>query len=793
MNIPISWIKEYVDIECDMGNFANEMTMSGTKVETITSLGEDISNVVVGKVLTVERHPDADKLVVCQVDIGKPEPVQIVTGATNVVPGVYIPAALHGSTLAGGLKIKKGKIRGQISDGMMCSIEELGYTNVDFPEADEDGIYLFQEAQTTGADARHILELIDEIVEFELTSNRPDCYSVIGIAREAAATFRKPLKYEKAQVNEAGGGHAADMIAIEIKNDELCPRYAARVIKNVTIGPSPQWMRRRLTKAGLRPINNIVDITNYVMLELGQPMHAFDIDNIEGRKIIVRNANDVEEFTTLDGTKRLLESNMLVIADCEKAVAVAGVMGGENSMVTGKAGAILLESANFKAGNIRRTSKRLGLRTDASSRYEKGLDPELCLEAVNRAAQLIEELGCGEVVKGVVDCYPCKREMRTVAYSPEKINALLGTSLSESEMIEHLNRVGIFAQNGVAAIPTFRADIEQEADIAEEIARMYGYDKIEVTMVRGTPTIGRLNRKQMIEDMIRNTMTSMGLCEAMTYSFESPKTFARLRLPEDSLMRHAITVANPLGEDYSVMRTTPINGMLTSLAANYSKRNEEAWLFEMAKVYLPKSRPLSELPEERTILSIGIYGDIDFYDLKGVLEQFFSSMGISADYSSESRIPFLHPGRCARVHVDDAPLGYLGEVHPAVCSDYELPRAYTAVIDLDILIENANLERSYKPLPKYPGIQRDIALLIDDGTQVKDIEEAIRERGGKFLESVRLFDVYRGKQVEEGKKSVAYKLGFRASDKTLTDEEVSRSVTKILEHLSDKLGAVLRG
>ena len=793
MNIPISWIKEYVDIECNIDDFSDAMTMSGTKVETVENIGDDISNVVVGKVLSVDRHPDADKLVVCQVDIGRPDPIQIVTGATNVTPGVYIPAALDGSTLANGLKIKKGKLRGQISDGMMCSIDELGYTMADFPEADEDGIYLFQEEQPIGADVRPIMELIDEIVEFELTSNRPDCYSVVGVAREVAATFCKPLKYEAAKVNETAGGNAADMIAVEIINDELCPRYAARVVKNVKIGPSPQWIRRRLTKAGLRPINNIVDITNYVMLELGQPMHAFDVDNINGRKIIVRNANDGEVFTTLDGTKRLLDSSMLVIADCEKAVAVAGVMGGENSMVTGKAGAILLESANFNGGNIRRTSKKLGLRTDASSRYEKRLDPELCLEAINRAAQLIEELGCGEVVKGVVDCYPRKREASSVAYTAEGINSLLGTDISEAEIEKYLSRVEISAKNGVANIPTFRADVEQQADLAEEVARLYGYDKIESTMVQGTPTIGRLNRKQSIEDMVRDTMTAMGLYEAMTYSFESPKTFSRLRLPEDSLLRQTITIANPLGEDFSVMRTTPINGMLTSLATNYSKRNEEARLFEMAKAYLPKALPLAELPEEKNILSIGMYGDINFYDLKGVLEQLFSILGITANYSAERGIPFMHPGRCARVNSGDVELGYLGEVHPAVSDSYELPRAYVAEIDLNIVFEIANLERSYKPLPKFPGIQRDIALIIDDAAQAGTIEEAIRERGGKYLEGVRLFDVYRGKQVEDGKKSVAYKLSFRAEDRTLTDEEASRSVAKILDHLSDKLGAILRG
>jgi len=793
MNIPISWLREYVDIDCDTKAFGEAMTMTGSKVEAVRPIGYDISNVVVGKVLSVEKHPDADKLVVCQLDTGRVEPVQIVTAATNVVPGAYVPVALDGAVLANGLKIKKGKLRGQLSDGMMVSVEEFGYTLADFPEADAEGIYLFQDEYPLGADVCPILELRDEIVEFELTSNRPDCYSVVGIAREAAATLDKPLRYKNADVNERAGGCAADMISVEIKNEELCPRYAARVVKNVTIGPSPQWIRRRLSKAGLRPINNIVDITNYVMLELGQPMHAFDIDNINEGRIIVRNANDGEAFTTLDGTKRMLDSDMLVIADSDKAVAVAGVMGGENSMVTGKAGAILLESANFKAGNVRRTSKKLGLRTDASSRYEKGLDPDLCLEAVNRAAGLIEELGCGEAVAGVVDCYPRKREAHSVVFAPDRVNALLGVDISEPEMVGYLSRVGIRAQDGVAYVPTFRADIKQEADIAEEIARIYGYDNIPVTMVRGTPTIGKLNRKQIIEDIVRNTMTASGLCEAMTYSFESPKVFARLRLPEDSPLRNAITVANPLGEDFSLMRTTPINGMLTSLATNFSKRNEEARLFEVAKVYLPKSLPVTELPYEKDILSIGMYGDIDFYDIKGVLELLFGALGISAGYSAERGIPFFHPGRCARVSLDEAELGCLGEVHPAVCEEYGLPRAYMAVLNLGYVIEVADLSRSYKPLPKFPGIQRDIALLVDDATQVKLIEEAICQRGGKYLEDVKLFDVYRGKQVEDGKKSVAYKLSFRASDRTLTDDEASRSVKKILEHLRDKMGAVLRG
>jgi len=795
MNLPISWLKEYVDITCKTDDFIEDITLTGSKVESVTNAGNAIEKVVVGKVLSIEKHPDADKLVVCQIDVGQSEPIQIVTGATNLFEGAFVPVALDGAKLAGGVKIKKGKLRGVVSAGMMCSVEELGFTRNDYPEAPEHGIYIFEEKQTPGADIKPILQIDDDVVEFEITSNRPDCFSIIGLAREAAATYRLPLKYPEITVREEAGGNAADMIDVEIKNPELCPRYIARVVKNVKIGPSPLWLRHRLTAAGLRPINNIVDITNYVMLELGQPMHAFDIDNIDERKIIVRNAFDGEKITTLDGNDRKLDSSMLVISDCNKAVAVAGVMGGENSMITEGASAILFESANFNGPNVRITAKKLGMRTDASSKYEKGLDPNLAIEAVNRAVQLVEMLGCGEVVKGMVDCYPNKRESWSLNYSSERINKLLGTSLSDKEMIDIFKLVGVEADGQKAVIPTFRPDLESEADLAEEIARFYGYDRIETTLAAGTPTVGKKTSKQIVEDIVRDTMVAMGLSEAMNFSFESTKVFDKLLISKDDKLRQTVTISNPLGEDFSIMRTTPLSGMLESLAINYNRRNPEAGLFELGKVYIPKALPLTELPEEQPVLTIGMYGKMDFYDLKGIVEELTEVLGMrdKVEYSPVKDINYMHPGRCASVCIDKSELGFLGEVHPTVCDNYEIgTKVYVAVIYIDELCENVNFDRIYKSLPKFPAVVRDISMLVKDDVIVKDIENIIKEKGGKLIESIQLFDVYKGKQIQEGFKSVAYNISFRADDRTLTDEEVSSPMKKILKELEEKLGAQLR-
>ena len=799
MNLPISWLKEYVDLDCTTQEFMDEITLSGSKVESLTVMGKDIDGIITGKVLEIEKHPDADKLVVTQIDTGNGESIQIVTGATNLKVGDIVPVAMvnsnvyHGSEL---VKIKKGKLRGVESNGMLCSIEELGFTRHDYPEAPENGIYVFTEEVPLGADVKELLQINDEVVEFEITSNRPDCFSITGLARETAATFRKPFKFPEIKVEEKGEGNAADMISVEIKNPELCPRYIARAVKNVKIGPSPLWMRHRLTAAGVRPINNIVDITNYVMLEIGQPMHAFDIDCIKDRKIIVRNADKGEKITTLDGQERELDPSMLVIADTEKAVAVAGVMGGENSMITEGAEAILFESANFNGPNVRITAKKLGLRTDASAKYEKGLDPNLSIIAVNRAVQLVEMLGCGEVCPGMVDCYPNVRTERTLEYSPESINKLLGTNISSDEMIELFKLIEVKADGHKAVIPTFRPDLEAEADLAEEIARFYGYDKIESTLAAGTPTVGKKSPSQQIEDKIKNTMVAMGLCEAMNYSFESPKVFDKLNIPADSDLRKTVKISNPLGEDFSIMRTITLNGMLTSLATNFKRhRSESAGLFEIGKIYIPKALPLTELPDELPKLTIGMFGQgVDFFTVKGIAEELFGVLGIKdAEYTANKNLPYMHPGRTADISLNGKNIGFAGQLHPSAAENYGIgTEVYIAVIDINTLVENADFDHIYKPLPKFPAVERDIAMLVRDEVPVKAIEDVLRIKGGKFLEDIRLFDVYKGKQIEQGFKSVAYSLFFRAPDKTLTDEEISSPMKKILAELEEKLGAKLR-
>jgi len=795
MQVPMSWLKAYVDIDSgiDLKTFMESMTMSGSKVEGATHMGANISNVVVGKIVSIEKHPDADKLVVTQIDVGQGAPVQIVTGATNVFVGAVVPVAMDGATLAHDVKIKKGKLRGVASDGMLCSVEELGYTRHDYPEAPEDGIYIFQDEQTIGADVRPILELVEDVVEYEITSNRPDCFSILGIAREAAATFAKPFNAPVVTVAEKAGGNVNDMVNIDIKNPALCPRYAARVVKNVKIEASPQWLRHRLTAAGIKPINNIVDVTNYVMLEMGQPMHAFDIDCIKGG-IVVRNAENGEMLTTLDGVERKLDSSMLVIADHERALAVAGIMGGADSKITGGAGAVLFESATFDGTNIRLTSKKLGLRTDASSKYEKGLDPNLALAAINRAVQLVEENGWGEVVAGVADCYPAKREARTVKYTTESINALLGTNLTTAQMEEYWSRVEIKAANGEAVVPTFRPDLEAEADLAEEVARLFGYDNIPATLASGTPTAGKKTQWQLLEDMVKESMTAFGFCEALTYAFESPKVFGKLNIPADSPLRQTVTILNPLGEDFSIMRTSTLNGMLTSLATNYSRRAESTALFELAKIYIPKALPLTELPDEKPVLTIGMYGKADYYDLKGVVEGLAAQFGL-ADivFAPVTDNPSMHPGRTASVSVNGQELGVFGEVHPAVLENYEIgTKAYVAVIDVRVLFGNAKLVSMYEAVPRFPAIRRDIAMLVRDEVLVRDIESAIREKSGKLVEAIKLFDVYKGTSLAEGFKSVAYSISFRAADRTLTDEEVSSTMKKILANLEAKVGAQLR-
>ncbi|WP_250277806.1 phenylalanine--tRNA ligase subunit beta [[Clostridium] colinum] len=795
MNLPMSWLKDYVDIDCNIKTFCDEMTLSGSKVEGVENKGKDITKVVVAKVLKIEKHPDADKLVVVKVDIGQNEPIQIVTGATNLFVGAYVPAALDGATLANGLKIKRSKLRGVESNGMFCSVEELGYTRSDYPEAPENGIYIFNKEYPLGSCVKEILQIEEDVVEFEITSNRPDCFSITGLAREAAATFKKPFNMPKITVVEEEKT-MENMIDIDIKNYDICPRYTCRIIENVKIEPSPQWLRHRLTSAGIRPINNIVDITNYVMLELGQPMHAYNYDKIEGKKLIVRNATKGEKLVTLDGIEREFDETMLVIQDENKIIDLAGIMGGENSMITDDTKTILLESANFNGTHIRLTAKKLGLRTDASSKYEKCLDPNLSVLALDRACQLINMLQCGKVLKGHLDFYPKKRESLTVSYDSQRINKLLGTNLSEKEMIDILSLIEVEADGKTAKIPTFRPDLETEADIAEEVARFYGYNNIDITLSTGTPTVGKKTYKQTIIEKITNTMISCGLSQALTYSFESPKVFDKLNIEENSHLRNTVTISNPLGEDFSIMRTSTLNAMLTSISTNYNRRNKEAYLFEIGKIYLPKELPLKDLPEEKEVLTIAMYGNIDFYDAKGVFENLFDELGIieKVEYSPLETLPYMHSGRTASITDNkNEEVGYVGEIHPQVASNYDIEtKVYFGVVYIDKLIELADFNISYKPLPKFPNIQRDIAMVVKDEINVKEIEKIIKSKGGKLLEKVKLFDVYKGEQIEKGYKSVAYSILFRSNEKTLTDEEVNPPMKKILKELEEKLQAQLR-
>ena len=796
MKLPLKWLKDYTDIDASPREYAHALTMSGSKVEGLEVLGSGIDRVVVGKILTVEKHPDADRLQVCQVDVGSGT-IQIVTGATNIKVNDLVPVALDGSSLPGGIRIKKGKLRGVESAGMMCSIAELGLTKDDYPNAAEDGIFILEGDPVPGTDIKEYLGMNDTVVEFEITSNRPDCFSIIGLARESAATFGTSFRIPEVTVKELGGP-IDGKVSVEIKAPDLCARYAARIVENVKIGPSPRWMQQRLRASGVRPINNIVDITNYVMLEYGQPMHAFDLKNLKGRRIIVRRAENGEIMRTLDGQDRKLDESMLVIADAERPVAVAGVMGGENSEITDDTTTILFESANFDGISVRLTAKKLGMRTESSSRFEKGLDPENVINALNRAAQLVEEFGAGTVCRGIIDCYPEKYQKRTIPFNPKFINGLLGTDISAETMIGIFRRLEIKVDeaSGTVIPPTFRPDLENEADLAEEVARFFDYNNIKPTLLEGrAATIGGKTRKQKIMDIISRTMLSCGLSETYTYSFTSPKVFDMMNLPGDSPLRKAVVISNPLGEDYSIMRTTTIPDMLRVLATNYNRRVEEARLFEMSYVYIPKSLPVTELPDEKPVLTIGMYGeDIDFYDLSGIIEELMEALGIN-EYELEpvKDDPTFHPGRTARLIVKGEDAGVLGEIHPAVAENFEAAeRNYIAFIQMEPLVRYASTEREYKPLPKFPAVTRDIAVIVDDGIPVRSIEKIIIGKAGRIFEEAKLFDVYRGKQVPEGKKSVAYSITFRAHDRTLTDEEVNRAMEKITKALSDELGAQLR-
>lgn len=805
MKVPISWLKDYVDIDhivdtdADMNMFIDALTLSGSKVEAVERPWEEISRIVVGKIISVEKHPNADKLIVVKVDVGNEE-VQIVTGAMNVSTDDYVPVALHGSTLPGGAKIKKGKLRGVESRGMLCSLQELSLDTSDYPGQDEDGIFILEPGKEKeykcGQDIKEVLDLNQTIIEFEITSNRPDCLGILGIARETAATLKKPLRKPIIKVREEED-EASEFAQVKIEDPDLCPRYAARIIKDVKIEPSPSWMRKRLRTAGIRPINNIVDVTNYVMLELGQPMHAFDLRYIDEGEIVVRRAKNDEFIKTLDGEERKLDTSMLVIADSNKPVAVAGVMGGENSEVYPDTKTILLESANFNGVSVRLTAKKLGMRTEASGRFEKGLDVENVITAIDRAAQLIEKIGGGRVCKGIIDCYPVKKERKTLKLRPERINALLGTSLGFEAMIEILESLEIKVDKDTmdVTVPGFRQDIEREADLAEEIARMFDYNNIQATLLPGKElTVGKKSYKQIIEDLIKNTMISCGLSEIYTYSFTSPRIFDKIKAPEGSLLRNAITISNPLGEDYSIMRTTTLPEMMWVISRNYNRKVEEAGLFELSYVYIPKEQSVQELPEERPVLTIGMYGNIDFFNLKGIIEEMLNGLRIeNYRFVSEINNPTFHPGRTARLLINEADSGVFGEIHPDVAEEFAGPkRTYIGMINVEPLIREANMSVQYKPLPKFPSLKRDIAILLNEDIMAQDIKHIIEEKGGKILEQIELFDVYKGKQVPEGMKSMAYSLIFRAEDKTLTDEEANKAIDKIIYGLKDSFNAKLR-
>ena len=805
MDTSLSWIKAYVpDLDVTAQEYTDAMTLSGTKVEGFEKMDADLDRIVVGQIDKIEKHPDADKLIICQVNIGT-ETIQIVTGAPNVKEGDKVPVVLDGGRVAGGhepgqrvaggIKIKKGKLRGVPSNGMMCSIEELGSNRDMYPEAPEYGIYIFQKDVEVGSSAISALGLDDVVFEYEITSNRVDCYSVIGIAREAAATFRK--EFHPPVVTPTGNDEDVnDYVKVTVKDQELCPRYTARVVKNIKIGPSPEWMQRRLASVGIRPINNIVDITNYVMEEYGQPMHAYDLDTIAGREIVVRRAEDGEKFVTLDGQEREMDSSVLMICDGEKSIGVAGIMGGENSMITDNVKTMLFEAACFNGTNIRKSAKKIGLRTDASGKFEKGLDPENAQAAIDRACQLVEEMGAGEVVGGMVDVYAEKREPSRVTFDAEKINALLGTDLTKEQMLGYLKLVELEydeTTNEIVA-PTFRQDIHRLADVAEEVARFFGYDNIPTTLPSGEATTGKLSYKLRIEEVARNIAEFCGFSQGMSYSFESPKVFDKLLLPEDSKLRQAIEIRNPLGEDYSVMRTTSLNGMLTSLATNYNRRNKNVKLYELGNVYLPKALPLTELPDERMQFTLGMYGEGDFFSMKGVVEEFFDKIGLhkKETYDPNAGKTFLHPGRQANIIYDGTVVGYLGEVHPDVADIYGIgERAYIAVIDMPEIVARATFDRKYEGIAKFPAVNRDLSMVVPKNIMVGQIEEVIEKNGGAHLESYSLFDLYEGAQIKPGFKSVAYSITFRAKDRTLEESDISKAMDKILAGL-EAMGIELR-
>lgn len=796
MNLSMKWLSDYIKKDIPIAEFCSGMTMSGSKVECYETEGSEIKNVVVGKLLSVVPHENSDHLVVCQVDVGKDAPLQIVTGAPNVSAGDIVPVALVGAELPGGIKIKKGKLRGVESCGMLCSLGELGLTTHDFPYAIADGIFLINEDCEIGQDIHEAIGLNDTSVEFEITSNRPDCLSVVGLAREAAVTFDTELCLESPSFK----GIPDDInnyLKVDIENETLCPRYAAGIVKNVKIGPSPRWMRERLRASGIRPINNLVDITNYVMLEYGQPMHAFDLRYVKDSHIIIRNAKDGETITTLDDQERNLSSEMLVIADSEKPIAVAGIMGGEYSGIMDDTTTVVFESAYFEPVQVRRTAKKLGMRTDASARYEKGLDVEGCMRSLTRALQLVEMLGAGEPINTHIDIVKNIKPRNEIPFDSNWINGFLGTDISEEEMIKILKSLDIEVENGKCISPSFRIDLERPADIAEEVARIYGYNNIPSTVLTGTANAS-LTPEQKYLRTIENTMVSLGCYGILTYSFTSPKCFDKICLPADSKLRNTITITNPLGEDTSIMRTTALPSMLDILAGNYKNRNANVKLFEIGKEYIPTEE--GKLPNEPNRLTVGMYGDdIDFFDIKGTIDALLSKLRIydceyvrcSEDNTFEDTCA-LHPGRSAIIMCNGNAIGYVGEIHPSVQETYGFgTRVYVAKMNINEMMPLSVTEVTYQPSPKFPAITRDLSLTCEDSLPVGTMEKAIKNAVGKVLEKVTLFDVYKGKQIADGMKSVSFSISMRSHEGTLTDEQADAAMKRVLKALGD-IGASLR-
>ena len=792
----IDWLKKYVDINVTPEELAEKLTRVGLEVESVNYLGAGLEGVVTGKVTQIERHPNSDHLWICMMDYGSGEIVQILTGAQNVHQDDIVPVAVVGAQLPSGMKLKKAKMRGLDSFGMLCSAEELGIEAKLLLPEQRNGIFILPPDTPIGVDIKKILGLDDVVLDIDLTANRGDCTNIIGLAREAAAVLGTEFRMPDMSVQETAGGNAAEMAKVDVQAADLCSRFAVRILKNIKIGPSPKWMQRRLASVGIRPINNLVDITNYVMEEYGQPMHAYDLDTIAGHKIVVKRAEDGEKFQTLDGQERELDSSILMICDGEKSVGLAGIMGGENSKITDDVKTMLFEAACFDGTNIRLSGKKIGMRTDAQAKFEKGLDPNTTMEAMNRACQLIEELGAGEVVGGCVDVYPEKKEPIDVVYDVDKINALLGIDVSEDEMCKYWEMVELVPDKAKKCVhvPTWRQDILRLADLAEEVARFYGYDKIPTTLPSGEATQGGVSYQTSICNMIRNVIESYGFSEGMTYSFESPKAFDKLLIPEGNELRKAIEISNPLGVDYSIMRTTPLNGMLTSLSTNYNHRNKDVRLYEMANVYLPESLPLTKLPEEKMMLALGMYGQGDFFDMKGCVEAILDRLGITTGvtYEPKGEHSYLHPGRKADIMMDREVLGYLGEVHPEVADNYNLgTKTYVAVLDVAKLAEKANFDIKYQGVAKFPAVTRDISLVMKKTVLAGQIEEVIRKSGGKLLEDYHLFDIYEGENVGKDEKSLAYSIRFRAKDRTLEDKDVSAVMDKILKKL-ENLGVTLR-